>query len=67
MKYFFFHYFGGYGHTGKWIQEDIIFMRFCCCFQLIKIEKLSNEQPVNAITKCTLAGLVQQAKKSHQK
>ena len=32
-----------------------------------KIEKLSNEQPMNAIAKCTLAGLVQNAKKSHQK
>ena len=53
---------------GKWIQENIIFMRFCCCFKLSKkIEKLSNEQPVKAITKCTLAGLVQYAKKSHQK
>ena len=60
--------FGGYGQTGKWIQENIIFMRFCCCFKLSKkTEKLSNEQPMNAITKCTLAGLVQYAKKSHQK
>ena len=49
---------GGYGHTGKWIQENVIFMRFCCCFKLSKkIEKLSNQQPMNAITKCTLAGL----------
>ena len=60
-----FHYFGGYGHTGKWIQENIIFMRFCCCFKLSKkIEKLSNEQPTHAIAKWTLNGLVQQAKKS---
>ena len=58
-KYRFFIILGGYGHTGKWIQENIIFMRFCCCFKLSKTEKLSNEQPVNAITKCTLAGLVQ--------
>ena len=37
-----------------------------CCFKLRKmIEKLSNEQPMNAITKCTLAGLVQYAK-SHR-
>ena len=44
-------------------------MRFCCwCFKLSKkIEKLLNEQSMNAITKCTLAGLVQYAKKSHQK
>ena len=54
-----------FGHTGKWTQENIIFMRFCCCFKLSKkIEKLSNEQPMNAITKCTLAGLVKYAKKS---
>ena len=59
---------GGYGQTGKWIQENIIWLRFCCCFKLSKkTEKLSNEQPMNAITKCTLAGLVQCAKKSHQK
>ena len=45
------------------IPLHIIFMRFCSCFKLSKkIEKLSNEQPVNAITKCTLAGLVQEAK-----
>ena len=24
---------GGYGHTGKWIQENLIFMKFCCCFK----------------------------------
>ena len=49
---------GGYDHTGKWIQENIIFMRFCCCFKLSKkIEKLSNEQPMNAIIKFTLAVL----------
>ena len=54
--------------TGKWIQENVIFVRFCCCFKLSKkIEELSNEQLMNAITKCTLAGLVQYAKKSHQK
>ena len=29
----FFRYFGGYGHTGKWIQKNIIFMRLCCCFK----------------------------------
>ena len=30
----------------KWIQENIIFMRFCCCFKLSKkIEKLWKEQP----------------------
>ena len=64
----YFHYFRGYDHTGKWIQENIIFMRFCCCFKLRKkTEKLSEEQLMNAITKCTLAGLVQYAKKSHQK
>ena len=35
------HYFGGYGHTGKWIQENIIFMRFRSCFKLRKkIQKL---------------------------
>ena len=57
--FFYFFFGGGYGHTGKWIQENIIFMRFCCCFKISKkIEKLSNEQPMNAITKCTLAGLV---------
>ena len=25
---------GRYGHTGKCIQENLIFMRFCCCFKL---------------------------------
>ena len=31
---------------GKWIPENIIFMRFCSCFKLSKkIEKLLNEQP----------------------
>ena len=40
---------GGYGHIGKWIQENIIFMGFCCCFKLReKIEKLLNEQLTNA-------------------
>ena len=61
---------GGYGHTGKWIQEKAIFMRFCCCFKLSeKIEKLLNEQPTHTITKCTLTGLGTSAigKKSHQK
>ena len=68
IKYSFYIILGRYGHTGKWIQENITFMRFCFCFKLSKkIEKLSNEQPMNAITKCTLAGLVQYAKKSHQK
>ena len=51
---------GRYGHIGKWIQEIIIFMRFCCCFKLSKkTEKLSNKQPRYAIAKCTLIGLVQ--------
>ena len=27
---------GEYGNTGKWIQENIIFMRYCCCFKLSK-------------------------------
>ena len=110
----------GCGHIGKWVQENIIFMRFCWHFKLSKktekllneplthaiaylsthtvyqhkiqflhyfrgiwpywkmdtgkhhfheilllfklskkTEKLLNEQPVNAITKCTLAGLLQ--------
>ena len=45
----------GDGHIGKWIQENIIFMRFCRHFKLSKkIEKLLNEQPTHAITKCTL-------------
>ena len=40
---------GGKNHTAKWIQENIIFRRFCCCFKLSKkIEKLSNEQPTDA-------------------
>ena len=65
---FFFIILGGYGHTGKWIQENIIFMRFCCCFKLSKkTEKLLNEQLTHIIAKCTLTGLVQQAKKSCQK
>ena len=59
---------GGYGHIGKWIQENIIIRQFCCCFKLSKkVEKLSNEQPTQAITKCTLTSLVQEAKKSCQK
>ena len=42
----------------KWMQENIIFMRFCCCFKLSKkIEKLLNEQLTLAIAKCTLTGL----------
>ena len=46
---------GGYGHLRKWIQENVSFVRFCCCFKLSKkIEKLS---------KCTLTGLAWQAKK----
>ena len=64
IKYSFFIILGGYGHTGKWIQENI---RFCCCFTLSKkIEKLVNKQQTHAIAKCT-TGLVQQAKKYHQK
>ena len=61
IKYslFFCHYFGGYGHIGKWIQENIIFMRFCCFKLSKKIEKLLNGQLAHAITKCTLTGLVQ--------
>ena len=59
IKYSFFIILGGYGHIGKWIQENVIFMRFCCCFKLSKkIEKLLNEQPIHAITKCTLTGLM---------
>ena len=27
---------GGYDHTAKWIQENLIFRRFCCCFKLAK-------------------------------
>ena len=57
---FFFNYFRGYGHIGKWIQENIIFLRFCCCFKLSKnTEKLLNKQPTLASAKCTLTGLVQ--------
>ena len=60
IKYFKNHYFGGYGHIGKWIQENKMFMSFCCCFKLSKkIEKLLNEQLTHAIAKCTLTGLVQ--------
>ena len=44
----------------KWIQENIIFMRFCCCFKLSKkTEKLLNEQLTHIIAKCTRTGLVQ--------
>ena len=50
---------GGYGHIGKWIQENIIFMRFCCFKLSKKIGKLLNEQPTLTIAKCTLTGLVQ--------
>ena len=51
---------GGYGHTGKCIQENIIFMKFCCCFKLSeKTEKLLKEQSTHAVAKCTLTGLVQ--------
>ena len=67
IKYCFFIILGRYSHTGKWIQENIIFMRFCCFKLSKKIEKLSNEQPMNTITKRTLAGRVHYAKKSHQK
>ena len=39
---------GGFGHTGKWIQENIIFMQFC--FKLSKkIEKLLKEQPTHTL------------------
>ena len=35
---------GGYGHIGKWIQGNVIFMRFCCCFKLSKkTEKLLDD------------------------
>ena len=68
IKYIFFIILGGCGHIGKWIQENIIFMRFCWCFKLSeKIEKLLNEEPTHTITKCTLTCLVQQAKKSCRK
>ena len=59
IKYSSFIIFGGYGHIGKWIQENIIFMRFCCCFKLSKkTEKLLNGQLTLAIAKCTRTGLV---------
>ena len=48
-----------YIYIGKWIQEKIIFMRFCCFKLSKKVEKLLNEQPTLAIAKCTLTGLVQ--------
>ena len=35
-------FWGGYSHLGKWIQENIIFMRFCCFKLSKKIEKLLN-------------------------
>ena len=64
IKYSFFIIWGGYGQIGKWIQENIIFMSFCCCFKLSKkTEKLSNEQPTHSIAKSTLTGIVQKAKK----
>ena len=51
-------FWGRYGHIGKWIQENIIFMQFCCCFKLSKkTEKVLNEQLTHAIAKCTLTGL----------
>ena len=60
VKYsFFFIILGGYGHIGKWIQENIIFMRSCCFKLSKKIEKLSNKETTHAIAKCTLTGLVQ--------
>jgi len=66
IKYIFFIIWGD-GQTGKWIQENIIFVRFCCCFKLSKkIEKLSDEQPAHSITKSTLTGIVQKAEKSLQ-
>ena len=51
--------FRGYGLTGKWIQKNIIFVRFSCFKLSKKIEKLSYEQLTHAIAKCTLTGLVQ--------
>ena len=53
IKYSFFISLGGYGHTGKQIQENIIFMRFCC-FKIKLSKKLLNEQPTHTIAKCTL-------------
>ena len=45
---FFSLFWGGFGHTGKWIQENIIFMQFC--FKLRKkIEKLLKEQPTHTL------------------
>ena len=67
IKYSFFIILGGYGHTGKWIQENAILIIFRC-FKLSKmIERLLNQQLTQSIAKCTLTGLVQQAKKSYQK
>ena len=67
VEYSFFITLGGCGYIGKWIQENIMFMRFCC-FKLSKnIEKLSYEQLTHAIANCSLTGLVQQAKKSRWK
>ena len=42
MKYSFFIVLGGYGHIEKWIQENIIFMRFYCFKLSKKTGKLSN-------------------------
>ena len=51
---------GGYGHTEKWIQEKIIFMRFCCSFKLSKKKKKTLKvQPIDALAKCTLTSLEQ--------
>ena len=37
-------FWGGYGHNGRWIQENIIFMRFCCCFKMSKKIKKTVER-----------------------
>ena len=56
----FYHYFGGIWPYWKMDTGKHNLMRFCCCFKLSKkIEKLSNEQPMNTIIKFTLAVLVQ--------
>ena len=41
---------GRYGHIGKWIQENIMFMRFCCFKLSKKTEKLSNKQPTEKLS-----------------
>ena len=46
-KIHFFHYLGGNGLKGKLIQENIIFMRFCCCFELSEKIKKTVEQATN--------------------